>query len=265
MARTARAHASPTDMQLSIIVPAHNEEAFLPGCLESIESARQRCDFSVETRVVLNRCTDRTEEIARAAGAVIVNEDARSLSRIRNAGAACARGEWLVTIDADSRMSPDILIEVGAALRNPAIVGGGVVIRPERTSAGIRASFAFLELAQKITGLSAGAFWCRLGDFRAVGGFDEGLRYAEDVDFARRLRQHGRLTGRRYTRLTQGHIVTSCRKFDRFGDWHALTMMVKHPLRMYRELRGKDTPLIDEYYYDFNDRTGAIPPAKEPD
>ncbi len=241
-------------MQLSIIVPAHNEEAFLPGCLASIDAARQRCDFAIETLVVLNRCTDRTEQIARAAGAVIVNEDARSLARIRNAGAAHARGEWLVTIDADSRMSPDLLVEVAAALSDDSLVGGGVVIRPERTSAGIRASFAVLDLAQWLTGLSAGAFWCRRQDFMAVGGFDEELRYAEDVDFARRLRAHGRATGRRFRRLARGHIVTSCRKFDHFGDWHAIRMMFRHPLRMYRELRGRETPLIDEYYYDFNDR-----------
>jgi len=240
-------------MQLSIIVPAHNEEPFLPGCLESIEVARQRCNFPVETMVVLNRCTDRTEEIARAAGAVIVQEDARSLARIRNAGAAKARGDWLVTIDADSRMSPDLLMEVAAALKDPAIVGGGVVIRPERTSPGIRASFAFLELAQFVTGLSAGAFWCQRADFTAVGGFDERLRFAEDVDFASRLRKHGRLTGRRYRRLPRGHILTSTRKFDRFGDWHAFGMMFRQPWRLYRELRGRDTPLIDEYYYDFND------------
>jgi glycosyltransferase involved in cell wall biosynthesis len=246
-------------MRLSIIVPAHNEEAFLPGCLESIEAARQRCDFSVETRVVLNRCSDRTEAIARAAGAVIVNEDARSLSRIRNAGVAQAQGEWLLTIDADSRMSPDLLVEAGQALLDPGCVGGGVVIRPERASLGIRASFALLELAQFATGLSAGAFWCRRADFLAIGGFDETLRYAEDVDFARRLRRHGRLTARRYRRLPRGHIVTSCRKFDRFGDWHAIRMMWRHPVRMYRELRGKETPLIDEYYYDFNDRKGNDP------
>ena len=56
--------------------------------------------------------------------------------------------------------------------------------------------------------------------------------------------------------MPRGHIVTSCRKFDRFGDWHAITMMLRSPVRMYRELRAKETPLIDEYYYDFNDRNG---------
>jgi glycosyltransferase involved in cell wall biosynthesis len=241
-------------MRLSIVVPAHNEEQFLPGCLDAIEAATRQCAFPVETIVVLNRCTDGTESIARARGAVLVREDARSLSRIRNAGARAAQGEWLVTIDADSRMSPDLLHEVARALADPGVIGGGTVIRPERQSRGIRFAFAFLELAQWLTRLSAGAFWCRRADFLAIGGFDEDLHYAEDVDFARRLRRRGRARRQRYLRLPNASIVTSCRKFDRFGDWHPFLMMLRHPLRMHRGLRGRDTSLIDEYYYDFNGR-----------
>ena len=240
-------------MQLSIIVPAHNEEAFLPGCLDAIEAAAGNVGFNVQTLVVANRCTDGTERIARERGAQVVFEDARSLARIRNAGANAARGEWLVTIDADSRMSPDLLLEVAQALADPGVIGGGAVIKPERTSAGIRCAFAFLELAQFFTRLSAGAFWCRRADFMAVGGFDETLHYAEDVDFARRLRSYGSARGQRYRRLPRAHIVTSCRKFDRFGDWHPFTMMLRHPLRMHRGLRGRDTSLVDRYYYDFNE------------
>jgi glycosyltransferase involved in cell wall biosynthesis len=245
-------------MQLSIIVPAHNEEAFLPGCLDAIEAASRVCGVTVETIVVANRCTDATERIARERGATVVYEDARSLARIRNTGAKAARGEWLVTIDADSRMSQDLLLQVAQALADPGVIGGGTVIKPERTSAGIRCAFAFLEVAQWLTGLSAGAFWCRRADFIAVGGFDEALHYAEDVDFARRLRAHGRGRGQRYLRLPCAYIVTSCRKFDRFGDWHPFTMMLRHPLRMNRGLRGRDTSLIDRYYYDFNDRKGGL-------
>lgn len=240
-------------MQLSIVVPAHNEEAFLSGCLDAIEVAARDCGFTVETIVVLNRCTDGTERIARERGVVVVSEDARSLARIRNSGARAARGEWLVTIDADSRMSPGLLREVAQQLSDPGVIGGGTVIKPERMSAGIRCAFAFLELAQWVTRLSAGAFWCRRADFLAVGGFDETLHYAEDVDFARRLRAHGRARGQRYRRLPQAYILTSCRKFDRFGDWHPFTMMLRHPLRMHRGLRGRDTSLVDRYYYDFNE------------
>jgi glycosyltransferase involved in cell wall biosynthesis len=248
-------------MQLSIVVPAHNEEAFLPACLDAIEAAVRACGFTVETIVVANRCTDGTERIARERGAVVVFEDARSLARIRNTGAQAAHGEWLVTIDADSRMSPDLLREVAQALADPGVIGGGTVITPERSSAGIRCAFGFLDLAQWFTGLSAGAFWCRRADFLAVGGFDETLHYAEDVDFARRLRAYGRARGQRFRRLPHANIVTSCRKFDRFGDWHPFTMMLRHPLRMHRGLRGRDTSLIDRYYYDFNKGLGNDGPA----
>lgn len=238
-------------MKFSVVIPAHDEEAWLPGCLDSVAEAARGFANQVETIVVLNRCTDGTERVAASRGATIVREDARNLARIRNAGAAAARGEWLVTIDADSRMSPNLLQEVESQLSNAAIVGGGTRLLPERWSAGIRFTGMFLELAQYMTGLSAGAFWCRRADFAAIGGFDERLHFAEDADFARRLRAHGRTTGRGFRRIDRAHIVTSCRKFDHFGDWHYFTMMLRHPLRLRRGLHGHDNWFADRYFYDF--------------
>jgi len=52
--------------------------------------------------VILNRCTDRTGEIACEWGARTVQEDEPNLSKIRNAGAEVAKGRILVTCDADS-------------------------------------------------------------------------------------------------------------------------------------------------------------------
>jgi len=239
-------------LNYSIIIPAHNEQSLLPGCLDSIAAAAQCFRGQVEVIVVLNRCTDGTERIAASRGATIVREEARNLARIRNAGASVARGEWLLTIDADSRMSPNMLAEAAVQLGNDGVVGGGTSVRPQRKSPGIAVTFGFLEAAMALTGLSAGAFWCRRVDFDAIGGFDERLHYAEDADFARRLRAHGRKTGRRYLRLPGTWIETSCRKFDRFGDWHVFTMMLRHPLRMRRALLGRDSWFTDRYYYDFD-------------
>jgi len=238
-------------LKLSIVIPAHNEEAWLPGCLGSIATAARGFSSPIEVVVVLNRCTDGTENIARSRGATVVHEDARNLARIRNAGVAAARGEWLVTIDADSRMSPNLLQEVESHLRDPGVVGGGTRLRPERWSPGIRVTAAFLELVQYCTRLSAGAFWCRRADFLSAGGFDERLQFAEDAEFARRLRAHGRTTGRAFVRIGRAHIVTSCRKFDRFGDWHYFTMLLRHPLRLKRGLHGHDNWFADRYFYDF--------------
>ena len=59
-------------------------------------------NLDVEHIVVLNRCTDRTEDIAVFGGCRVVHENAQNLSRIRNAGFTEARGNIVVSIDADS-------------------------------------------------------------------------------------------------------------------------------------------------------------------
>ncbi|RYD32503.1 MAG: glycosyltransferase, partial [Verrucomicrobiaceae bacterium] len=56
--------------RISLVIPAHNEEAFLPSCLEAARQAGERSGEIIETIVVLNRCTDATEQIAREHGCV---------------------------------------------------------------------------------------------------------------------------------------------------------------------------------------------------
>ena len=70
--------------QISIIIPARDEEKHLPKCLGAIEKAALSSHLNVELIVVINRCSDRTEEIAREAGAIIIHCDAKNLSIIRS-------------------------------------------------------------------------------------------------------------------------------------------------------------------------------------
>ena len=79
--------------RFSILIPARNEEKCLPGCLESIKAAAEPFPGQVEVIVAVNRCTDRTEEIAVAHGAKVVDDDSRNLAKIRNAAARMATGE----------------------------------------------------------------------------------------------------------------------------------------------------------------------------
>jgi glycosyltransferase involved in cell wall biosynthesis len=238
-------------MDFSVVVPAHNEELLLPDALKAIAVAANAVDGDVEVIVVANRCTDATAALARAAGATVVEDESRNISAVRNAGADRASGEVLVTIDADCRMSPRTFGEIERLLRSGRFVGGGTKVRPERRSAGIRATYALMEVAVFLTRLGGGQFWCRRSDFEAVGGFDESLLLAEDLDFARRLRAHGKRTGRGFTTMRAAPIVASCRKFDRFGDWHMFGMALQA-----REIRavmkGTDTAWVDRYFFDFN-------------
>jgi len=232
-------------VKFSIVIPARNEAANIGACLASIDSASAPYSGQVETIVVLNRCTDATETIALEHAVRIARDDSRNLSKIRNAGARMAMGDILLTIDADSRMSANMLVEVDRKLSSGKFIGGGVPIRPERLSVGIILT-GLLVLAF-LPGISAGVFWCYRRDFEAIGGFDERLVIAEDVDFARRLQVYGRKEHKRFGTLWRTGIVTSCRKFDKFGDWFIL----KRPLMLWRAVRGRDSGISDQLFYDF--------------
>ena len=52
--------------------------------------------------------------------------------------------------------------------------------------------------------------------------------------------------GKRFKTIRRARIVTSCRKFDLFGDWYLLL----HPLLVRRLLAGKSQPDADRFYYD---------------
>ena len=232
--------------KFSIIIPARDEEAYIGACLQSIEKAAQTFPGQVQTIVVINRCRDNTENIAREFGAQIVRDGCKNLSKIRNSGAKEVQGEILLTIDADSVMSENMLIEIDSALSSGKYYGGGVMLKLERYSLGIIATaLMFLPLILRHR-VSAGCLWCYRSDFEAIGGFDESLLSFEDIDFVKRLKAHGMKQGKKSKVLFNTYIKTSCRKFDRLGDWY----MVRRPLLLLSLLRGKNRKAADHLWYE---------------
>jgi glycosyltransferase involved in cell wall biosynthesis len=234
-------------MKFSVIVPAYNEEKYIGECLESIRAAAGRISDPVEIVVVVNRCTDATESIAKSYGSIVVAENERNLSKIRNAGVAGSSGGVIVTIDADSRMSDNLFVEIKKRVESAACIGGGAALKAERVSPGILLSCLFF-LAPVIVrhGISMGLYWCRREDFVAIGGFDEKLLTGEDIDFAIRLKNYGKTMRKRYKIITSAHIVTSCRKWDLNGDWY----LFKHLKMIGKIYKGKRTELTDKWWYE---------------
>ena len=72
-----------------------------------------------------NNSTDRTVEIARAAGAQVVFEPHNQISRARNRGAGAATGEWLLFVDADSTPSRELFEDLREAIEGGRVLGGG--------------------------------------------------------------------------------------------------------------------------------------------
>jgi glycosyltransferase involved in cell wall biosynthesis len=233
------------EKMISIITPAHNEELLIEKCICSVKASAHRVLEPVEHIVVLNRCTDRTGEIAIKLEAKVITDDSRNLSSIRNKGVEASKGDIIVTIDADSYMTSNMLIEVLQKLDSGKFIGGGVKIVPERISPGIICSLLVVLPFVLWHGVSAGMFWCLRKDYDAIGGFDEKLACVEDVDFGKRLKRYGKDRGKRYGTIRNAHIITSCRKFDQFGDWY----FIKNPMVVYRVFK-RDQKQADQFYYD---------------
>jgi glycosyltransferase involved in cell wall biosynthesis len=242
-------------LKISIIIPAHNEEKHLNKCLESIDRASSTCSYEVEKIVILNRCTDATERIAKSNGAITVIEDTRNLSAIRNKGVNQATGDILATIDADSCMSENMLSQIERMISSGKYIGGGVHVKFDRYSLGIYLTDFFLRTLLFITGLSGGLYWCSKDDFIAIGGFNEALSFGEDLDFAKRLKRYGRKINKKYHTIKSASITTSCRKFDKFGDWYFFQLIAVGQKRLKNAMNGQDTSFADEYFYDFDNNS----------
>ena len=237
----------------TVVIPAHNEEKYLGACLESVLRAAERVrPDAVEIAVVANRCTDRTEEIARRFGARVLTNDARCIAAVRNTGIRAATGAIVVTIDADSVMSEGSLLEIRNTLAGGRVIGGGTRVKFDRMSLGIFCSAVYVALnlipvmIRHKAALSGGMFWFFRRDFEAVGGFDESLVSLEDMDFATRLNRLAKSRGKRYGTLKESFITTSSRKFDHFGDWY----LVRNRRLTKRLFTGRDRQAADEFYYD---------------
>lgn len=239
------------DIKISIVIPAHNEEKYIGKCLESILKASKSFENQVETIVVLNRCTDRTEEIAKSYNCILLKNSDKNLSKIRNAGVDIARGEIIVTIDADTQMNEHVLSKAVENLITGKYIGGGVTGKFERMSLGIFVSALLLigPLFLKYGAISVGIFWCYKKDFQAINGFNENMLMAEDADFAKRLKDWGKKNGKKYGTIQNG-MITSSRKFDKHGDW----VLLKRPKMILAYLKGTDQKHANEAYYENEDR-----------
>jgi glycosyltransferase involved in cell wall biosynthesis len=190
-------------LDVSVVVPARNADAMLPECLASVQREQPR-----ELIVVDGCSTDRTVEIAREHGAIVVSDDGRGLPAARELGARTSTSRLVALLDAD-------------------------VVVPHGALASLLAEFE----AGAYTGLQAGlhsvggpGYWGRaLANHHRTGrskqwfgvvatiferdallrhGFDASFLSGEDIEMRRRLRRAGAKLG-----VSRETIV-----LHRFGD-----------------------------------------------
>ncbi|MCB1063560.1 MAG: glycosyltransferase [Verrucomicrobiae bacterium] len=211
----------------AIIIPAYNEEAFLPATLSGARVAMDGIvDAEGEIIVVDNHSTDRTAAVARECGAdQVVYEEINQISRARNTGARSAMEkpecDYLIFLDADTHLPALLLERAIDELRSGKVCGGGAMtISDQPLPFHVDRLLATWNWFARHLGMAAGSFvFCRRDAFEKIGGFDEKVYAGEEVWLSRKLRRWGRKRGLAFRVLTDPPIVTSGRKSEWFSAW----------------------------------------------
>jgi hypothetical protein len=192
-----------SDPVLSVVVPAHQAATLLPdtlGALAESDFPRDRWELIV----VDDASRDRTSQVAHSFADRVLSlpAPAGGPGRARNAGAAAARGEWLVFVDADVRVHRDTLRRVADAIaRHPDVIAAFGVYDDRPEAKGFLSQYRnLLHRYGHLQGAGpAETFWAGLGAvrrdwFHEAGGFDT-ARFPrpqiEDIELGYRLRDRG--------------------------------------------------------------------------
>lgn len=212
---------------LSVIIPAFNEADYILETLDRLRTAerhfRDAAGGDVEILVVDNASTDATRELARHAGATIVDETEHNIARVRNAGAAAARHSVLMFLDADTLVPRELLLRIARAMADESCAGGAIDVlhRPARLV--LRVYLKLWRILGLVGGMAQGACqFCRSDVFQELGGYDERQYMGEDVDFFWRLKRLARRRALSICYVRDLQVMPSPRRWDRWPVWRSL-------------------------------------------
>lgn len=229
-------------MKFSVIIPTLNEEILLPGLLKDLQRQTLR-DF--EIIVADAGSQDRTQDIARQYGARVIAGGLPAVGR--NRGAQASSGDFLVFLDADTRVAKDFLEKVHAELEERFLDLATCEFLPITQNALDRLLHDFSNLAVKLSQFTdphAPGFCIIISRrlFKRVGGFNENLKMAEDHELVRRA---GQIRPLRVLNSVNVHV--SVRRLEKEGRVRLISKYVA--VELYRILLGEIKTNIFEYEF----------------
>lgn len=199
---------------IAVIIPCLNEAEHLPATLQALVEARESfANGSLEIIVVDGGSDDNSVAVAKEFDCRVIVSDRQQRAHQLNLGANATDADVLWCVHADTRVPPLSLSTLATAMENPEIQGGGFCRRFEPSSLYLNWSSFVADLRGRYWHYFYGdqAMFVRRSGFDALGGFDETLDVAEDLDFSLRLRQLGKIMA------LPGPVIASARRFDQRG------------------------------------------------
>jgi len=217
-------------MKISIVIPAYNEENYLPATLEKIRASLESVECDSETIVVDNESSDKTRLIAERFAAKVFTESEHNIAKVRNTGAKNAVGDVLIFVDADT-LVPEILFQkITDAMKEEKCFGGSVAVDYQRFERKwMKIYLRGWQFWGTLFNMKQGATqFCRKSAFEKLGGYDETIFMGEDVIFYWRLAKFAEQSDGRLFFIKNPKVITSTRRFDRMSIWK--TLLLTHPL-----------------------------------
>ncbi len=198
-------------MLLSIIIPALNEEEYLPILLSQIKKQK----FSDYEIIVADADSkDKTVQIAQSFGCKITKGGLPAKGR--NEGAKVARGKIFLFMDADNIFLPENFLEnlLNEFRKRDLDVASFPIFPKGNLLDKIFYSFYnwFVKTFQRFSVWATNSVLVKREIFEKIGGFDEEIKIAEDHDFARRAAKVGK-----FGFIKTEPVLTSGRRFEKDG------------------------------------------------
>jgi len=196
--------------RIAVVIPTLDEEQALLQSLPTIFTAAD------ELIVSDGGSSDRTTEVAARFGARVVSgPKGRGLQL--NTGVAASDADAFLFLHADTLLPDEEALARVRGVLNQGFVGGGFLVRFDSPRAVYGFGSAMVNLRTRLTHTPLGdqAQFTSRRAFEAIGGFRD-WPILEDLDFIRRLRQHGRLA------VLAPPVTTSARRFERYGPVRTL-------------------------------------------
>ncbi len=199
---------------LSIVIPAHNEAAYLGPTLDAARSAAEALGLQPDILVVDDDSTDTTAALAEAHGARVLSVQLRQIAAVRNAGAAHAYFDHLVFLDADTFLPAATLRAALSAMQQGTLGGGARVRFDGQAPLGAKLTVTTWNLMARTCRWAAGCFvFAHRHAFESVGGFNTQFYAAEEIAFSQAMKQKGPFT------VLRESVITSDRKVRDHGLW----------------------------------------------
>lgn len=227
-------------MDLSFIIPAHNEEIMIAKVIQAIHAAVGPLGREYEVVVADDGSTDRTGEIARENGAKVFRHERRQIAATRNLGWRNSSGAMLIFVDGDTLVTPQCVAEAVAAMDGGAAGGGAPVVFDGQVPGYARMLIPAATALAKWLRLTGGAYlFCKRSALDAVGGWNEEFYAAEEIELAKRLKTQGPFV------IVPSAAITSGRKLRTHSGREIFGLFAKG---IFRPRSLKDRSSLDFFY-----------------